>query len=115
MNNLLYALLFYTIGQGIIWFQVNGQFVWPWFQKNPWLTSFIFGGFASYFFITATQHAYVYFNQALWPTRFMSFASGILVFTIFTWIFFQEGVNLKTAVSLLLAFALLAVQLFWKI
>jgi len=31
-----------------------------------------------------------------------------------TWIFREEAINVKTAVSLSLAFALILVQLFWK-
>lgn len=114
MNNLILALTYYTIGQALIWFQVNGQFMWENFKNHPWVIAFLFGGISSYFFIEGTRYAYDYFNGVLWPTRFMSFSTGILIFTIFTYVFYNEGITLKTAVSLLLAVSLLCVQLFWK-
>jgi hypothetical protein len=49
-----------------------------------------------------------------WPGRFTSFVAGIFIFTCMTYIFRDESINLKTAVSLLLAFCLILVQLFWK-
>ena len=54
------------------------------------------------------------FDGMLWPGRFMSFTAGIIIFTIMTYFFKAEGINLKTAVSLTLAFSLILVQLFWK-
>jgi len=44
----------------------------------------------------------------------MSFTAGIVIFTIMTYFFKAEGIKLKTAVSLTLAFTLILVQLFWK-
>ena len=33
MNNLILAFLLYIVGQSVIWFQSNGQFIWPWFKE----------------------------------------------------------------------------------
>ena len=114
MNNLILAFLLFFVGQGLIWFQSNGQFVWPWFKQNPWTISLIFGTLASYIFIKATAAAVSHFDGMLWPGRFIGFSSGILVFATCTYMFLGEGINLKTTVSLLLAFALVCVQVFWK-
>ena len=114
MNNLILAFLLFFAGQSLIWFQSNGQFVWPWFKENPWTVSIIFGTFASYLFIQGTAAVVTYFGGSLWPGRFIGFSSGILVFAVCTYIFLGEGINLKTIVSLLLATALVCVQIFWK-
>jgi len=37
-----------------------------------------------------------------------------MIFTLMTYIFKDEGINMKTAISLTLAFSLILVQLFWK-
>ena len=114
MRNLIIGTLLFTLGQSLIWIQTNGQFIWPWFKKNPWLISFGFGGIISYILIQATAFVATYYDGMVWPGRFIGFSTGIFVFTLFTYYLLGEGVNLKTAVSLLLATALIAVQLFWK-
>lgn len=114
MNNLVYALLLFSIGQSIVWLQSNGQFIWPWWKNNPILVSFILGGFVSYIFIKGTYYAYTYFGGMLWPGRFIGFGTGIFIFAVLTWLFMSEGINVKTVVSLILATSLLGVQIFWK-
>jgi hypothetical protein len=112
---LFYGFLLFVLGQALIWFQSNGQFIWPWFKNNPIIISIVGGTIISYIFIKATAFVVEYFDGLFWPGRFIAFASGMLVFTIFTWLFFGEGINLKTGISLALATALIIVQLFWKI
>lgn len=114
MNNLIYAIFLFVIGQIIVWMQSNGQFIWTWWKNNPLLISFTLGGIASYIFIKATYYAYTYFGNLLWPGRFIGFGVGILVFSILTWLLMKEGINMKSVVSLFLAIALLIVQIFWK-
>jgi hypothetical protein len=114
MNNLIIAFILFFIGQGIIWIQSNGQFLWPWWKNNPLLVSFTLGGIASYIFIKATYYTYSYFGGLLWPGRFIGFGTGILVFAILTYFLMNEGMTAKTVVSLCLATALIAVQIFWK-
>jgi hypothetical protein len=62
----------------------------------------------------ATRYAVSGYEGQFWPGRFTSFVAGIIVFTIMTYMFKGEVITLKTSVSLLLAFALILVQLFWK-
>jgi hypothetical protein len=68
----------------------------------------------TWLFMEATSLVVQGFNGMFWPGRFMSFTAGIFIFTIMTYVFKHEAINLKTAVSLSLAFALILVQLFWK-
>jgi len=95
------------------WFQLNGQFIWSWFKDHP-LILCLFGVPVSYFYIVATKYSFEAFNQLLWPGRFVGFAIGMITFTAFTAIFLGEGINNKTVVSLLLASALVCIQVFWK-
>jgi hypothetical protein len=112
--NLLLGFLLFFLGQGLIWVQTNGQFVWPWFKKNPWLVAFGFGGIISYILIRATSLVVEHFDGLLWPGRFIGFASGILIFTVMTYLLMGEGISAKTGVSLVLSIGLIAIQLFWK-
>ena len=114
MRGLLYGILFYAIGQALTWFQTNGQFVWPWFKKNPFIVSLTFGTIISYILIFGTRFIVEYYDGLLWPGRFIAFGSGIISFTFLTWYFLGEGITTKTIVSLCLACSLIGIQLFWK-
>ena len=108
------GLLLYFVTHIIIWFQVNGQFVWPWAKANPWLMS-ILGLPISYVLIIATKYIVAGFDGLLWPGRLVGFGSGMIVMAVLTWGFMGEGINLKTLTSLILATGLVCVQVFWKV
>ena len=114
MNKLLLAFLLFFLGQSLIWVQTNGQFVWPWFKKNPLTVSIVMGIPISYILIFGTRYIVDYYDGLLWPGRFIAFGSGIICFAFLTWYFLGEGITLKTIVSLLVAFSLIGIQLFWK-
>ena len=101
-------------GQILIWFQTNGQFVWESFKRNPFLLSLIGGTVISYMFIMSTRHLVLYFDGLLWPGRLMGFGVGMVAFTFLTWYYMGEPVTAKTTVSLILAFTLVSIQIFWK-
>ena len=107
-------MLLFLAGQIVVWFQTNGQFISPWAKKNPLILSVVGGTIISYMFIKATAQIAGYYDGALWPGRFIGFSMGICSFAFLTWYFMGEGINTKTMVSLVLAFALICVQLLWK-
>ena len=112
-SNVLMGLLMYFITHIIIWFQVNGQFVWPWAKANPWLMSAL--GFPiSYVLIIATKYIVAGFDGLLWPGRLVGFGSGMIVMAILTWCVLGEGISTKTLVSLALATTLVFIQILWK-
>ena len=113
MNNILLAIILFTVGQAMIWFQTNGQFVWPWAKENPILMALI--GFPiSYILIIATKYVVAGFDGLLWPGRLVGFGSGMIVMAILTYYFMGEGITTKTFVSLILATTLVFIQVFWK-
>lgn len=106
------ALLF-AVCQVIIWLQTNGQFLWPWFKKNPWILA-ISGIPVSFAYIYATRWLVEYFDGQLWPVRFVGFSIGIATFAVMTYLLMGEGITLKTLVSILLCFLIIYIQFFWK-
>jgi hypothetical protein len=114
MTKLIWAFLLFTLGQTLIWIQTNGQFVWPWFKKNPFLVSLMMGTGISYILIYATKYIVAYYDGILWPGRFIGFGTGIISFAFLTWWFLGEGITPKTVVSIFLACTLIGIQLFWK-
>ena len=114
MRGLIAGVALYLIGQSLIWIQTNGQFVWPWFKKNPFLISLMGGTLISYMFIHATNYLAAHFDGQLWPGRFIGQALGIVTFSSLTFLFLGEGITTKTAVCLILAMCIIAIQIFWK-
>ena len=113
MNNILAAIILFTIGQAMIWFQTNGQFVWPWAKENPILMALI--GFPiSYILIIATKYVVAGFDGLLWPGRLVGFGTGMIVMAILTYCYMGEGITTKTLISLVLATTLVFIQVFWK-
>lgn len=107
------SLSIFFLGQIVVWVQVNGPLLWQW-AKTYKLALMFLGVPITWAFMEATRYAVSGFSGNFWPGRFVSFVAGIFVFTFMTYIFKGEAVNLKTAVSLLLALSLILVQLFWK-
>ena len=50
MNYFLLCLLLFVVGQGLVWFQLNGQFINEWFKNNTFILSLL-GVPISYIFI----------------------------------------------------------------
>jgi len=112
-NNILTGLLLFIVTHIIIWFQVNGQFVWPWAKEHPW-TMAVLGLPISYVLIIATKYIVEGFDGLLWPGRLVGFGSGMIIMALLTWCFMGEGLNTKTLASLLIATGLVCIQVFWK-
>ena len=114
MSKLFLTVTLFLVGQTLIWFQTNGQFLWDWAAKNTLLLSLVGGTTISYFFINGTKHIVQYSDGLLWPGRLMGFGIGISSFTILTILYMGEGLTTKTITSLILALALVSIQIFWK-
>ena len=114
MSKLLLSILLFFFGQTLIWYQTNGQFKWKWFADHPFLVACLFSIPISYAFILATKLVVGHFDGALWPGRLIGFATGISSFAILTIFYMGETITPKTAISLVLATALVAIQILWK-
>lgn len=113
MINIFLGILFFILGQVTVWFQINGQFLWKPFKEYPLLVSLL-GIPISYFFILATQFSVKGSDGLLWPARFIGFGIGIVIYAILVNHYFNETLNLKTLISLILSIAIILIQIFWK-
>ena len=113
MKGIIISCLLFFVGHILIWYQLNGQFIWEFFKKNTFLVAII-GVPASVLFIWATRWAVDSFDGVFWPARFVGFAVGVLVYGVMVSYYFNEGINLKTAVTLFLALCILLIQVLWK-
>ena len=113
VGSLISGILFFLMAHIITWFQLNGQFKWDWFKEHEWVMALV-GIPISFLYIWGTKYTVAGLDGLLWPTRFIGFGVGMVVYAIFVSYFFNEGINTKTAVSLLLALILIFIQVAWK-
>ena len=103
-----YVILLAIFIHVVIWFQLNGQLIWKWFKDNPLLLSLL-GVPISYGWLRFTAIAYESYGE-LWAVRLIGFATGMISFPIMTWLLFNEGITLKTAVSIMLSCVIMILQ-----
>ena len=95
--------------QIVIWFQLNGQVRWVWFKDNYLLMSLL-GVPISYALLLTTKYGYQGFGE-IWPIRLMGFAVGMMTFPFITYLVLGEGITIKTGISIILAIAIMLLQL----
>ena len=108
-----FSVLLFLLGHIFVWMQLNGPILWPMLKKYKFLLA-LMGIPITYIFMEATRLTIEGFEGLFWPGRFVAFVCGITIFTLFTYLFKGEAITLKTATSLLLAFSIIIIQLFWK-
>ena len=109
MSKLLMAIIAQIIGAMIAFFQLQGWVVWnkPWLQSIWWMyaTSLIIAPM----FFWSTKWSYEYFG-VFWNMRLAGFGISTIVFGIMAWMFIGEIPTLKTIICLLLAAAIILIQ-----
>ncbi len=110
MSKLWWAILFQAIASVLAFFQLQGHYVWTNlnFLKSMWwvyATSLIIAPLFWY----STKWSYEHFG-AFWNMRLAGFGIGTIIFGFFTWFFIGEIPTLKTMISVLLATAIILIQ-----
>jgi hypothetical protein len=113
IQKLISGTLLFLMGQILVWYQVNGQFLSEWIKQRPLIMS-LMGVPVSFVYIYATQYLVEAFNGDLWPQRLIGFSTGMFAFAILTYIHLNQAITLKTAVTLALATAIVVIQIIWK-
>jgi len=116
MNNvtkLITGTLLFLLGQILVWYQINGQFLSNWIKNHPLVMS-LMGIPISYVYIVATRDLVIAFDGELWPQRLIGFSMGMVAFAFLTWFHLNQAITAKTAVTLALAAAIVLIQVFWK-
>ena len=108
---ILLTIVIFLFNNILIWYQLNSQLVWDWAKgtKSMWLMSLL-GIPISLLFWYCTKIGYEGFG-ALWPVRFMGFATSMLTFPILTYFYLGEVITIKTAITILLSVIIMIIQL----
>jgi hypothetical protein len=113
ISRLLWGTFLFLVGQVLVWYQINGQFLSEWIKKHPLIMS-LCGIPISYCYIWATHHLVIAYDGELWPQRLIGFSMGMISFAFLTWFHLNQAITAKTAVTLALALAIVLIQVFWK-
>lgn len=113
LTKFIYGSLYFLLGQVLVWYQINGQFLNDWIKKNPLWVSLL-GIPISLIYIEGTRNLVESFNGEMWPQRLIGFAMGIMAFAVLTYIHFGETLTPKTIVTVLLSVLIVLIQIFWK-
>ena len=108
-KEILATIIILFLANIVIWFQLNAQLKWDWFKDNYLLMS-ILGVPISYALLYSTKFGFQGFGE-LWPIRLLGFAVGMMTFPFITYWILGEGITLKTGLSIILAIAIMLLQL----
>ncbi len=115
MNNLIgTAAMWLLIAHILTWVQLNGQFKWEWFKNHENIVVLLFSFPVAWLFIQYQKTAYLAFDGSLWTLRLLGFSGGIIIFFLMTWSLMGELPSVKNLICLMLAFAIIGIQVFIK-
>jgi multidrug transporter EmrE-like cation transporter len=106
------AIILCILASILSFIQLQGQMVWKFPKDNPYIMMLL-GLPISLVFINTTRLFNEHF-EANWPGRLIGFGVGIIMFTIMSWVIFREHPTPKTITCLVLAFGIVAIQIFGK-
>ena len=106
----MWAISAQIVGSIIAFFQLQSWVVWnkPWLQSMWWM--YLTSLFIAPLFFWSTKWSYEHFG-AFWNMRLAGFGVGTIVFGIMAWFFIGEIPTLKTIISILLAMAIILIQI----
>ena len=109
-SKLQLALIAQVIGSVFAFFQLQAWVVWdkPWLKSLWWmyLTSLVIAPL----FFYSTKWSYEHFG-AFWNMRLAGFGVGTIIFGIMAWVFIGEIPTIKTVISIMLASAIILIQI----
>ena len=105
------TIISFIVANILVWYQLNSQLVWDWAKgaKSMWIMSLL-GVPISILFWLCTKIGYEAFGS-LWQIRLLGFAISMMTFPVMTWLYLGEVITFKIGISLLLAVAILLLQL----
>ena len=113
IGNLLIGMLFGVLAQIATFYQLQGPLKFEWFRNHYWLTV-LMGIPISMLFMYSVKNMVIAFDGQMWPSRLIGFSIGAVVFSLLSWVIFNEPITMKTFICLMLALGILLIQLFVK-
>lgn len=113
INKLIIGGTYGFIAQILTFLQLQGNIRYNWFEKYPYYL-LVMSIPISWLFIQSVKYLVDGYNGEIWPGRLIGFCISIFVFTLMGYILFKEPITLKIILSLILAFGIVAIQVWMK-
>lgn len=110
---LIQGLLLVVIAQVISYVQLQGPGKWQILKKYEYALV-LMGIPIGLLLINSTKLINSHFDGATWPGRLLGQSVGVIVFTILSYMIYNEGLTAKTGVCLMLSFIIIFIQIYWK-
>jgi len=110
MSKIVLAIIAQVIGAVIAFFQLQAWVVWdkPWLKSIWWL--YLTSLFIAPLFFWSTKWSYEHFG-AMWNMRLAGFGISTIIFGLLAWMLVGEIPTLKTFICILLATAIILIQI----
>ena len=110
--NLIYGIVYGILAQILTFFQLQGNVKWNLYEKYPVMV-LLSAIPTTWLFIKSVQYIVMHFGGDLWPSRLIGFGIGVIVFSFMSYLLFNETINLKTVISLILSVIIILIQLYF--
>lgn len=111
--NLFWGTFWGFIAQIATFLQLQGNIKYHWYEKYP-IILLLASIPISWLYIKSVEHLVLSFNGSIWPSRFIGFGMGIIVFALMSYYLFKEPITLKVILSILLGISIILVQIYIK-
>jgi len=112
--NLLLGIFYYLVAQTLVWIQLYGPMKIDFMKDKQWLV-YAMAIPITHVFVLATNYTVTYMEGMTWGSRFIQFGAGAVSFAFMAYYFNNEGLTLKTIISLSLVSILILIQFLWKV
>ena len=113
VGKIIEGILWGLFAQMLTFYQLQGQFIWEFNKRYPWLIICL--GIPISFMFTQSVKAFVEaFGGQIWPSRLIGFGIGAIVFAFMSVLIFKEALTLKTITCLFLGLCIILIQILWK-
>ena len=107
------AVVLSILGQVMAFYQLQGHLKYEWLKNNLWLPV-LMGIPISIVFMVSINLMIKHYDGQLWPSRILGFTIGTMTYAFMSKFLFNESINTKTVICLLLSLLIIIVQVFWK-
>jgi hypothetical protein len=110
-NSLILGVFYGIIAQIGTFLQLQGNIKYGWYQKYP-IILLASAVPLAWLYIKSVELFVLAFDGKIWPSRFIGFSLGVIVFAIMSRYLFGEPITLKVIISIILALLIVLTQIY---